>query len=264
MSIYVLTGFFIDHGDDLEKLKVYESVLVSEEVPPRNSCDHLLTDVYLNKTQKYCSECGTKVAIIDGIPAKYRLEFVGYNPNFLNCNLKPEKKCGCVMCNNCECNECNDCDRCKCTQCKHCDDHDNSTKCSYHCYATCQPYPPDIFNAQNYCSLNDKECRCDNKYYEDYMCTCDMIDYSVPIEKIKGVVLKNGYRLINDNVFGFVILHGSYKVDSGGKLMFDFNVHTTVKHELETFANSLGIRGSFDSKIKVITTKPKTSSDYAY
>lgn len=225
MSAYLLIGFFIDNLKELDKLQIYGDVMVEEEVPDTNSCNHLLNEVYKNKSQKFCSECGIKVSIIKGKPAVYEHQIIGYVDN----SFPPQSNC----IKNCD----------EFCQCINCTPFDLTT---YH-------YSP------------DKKCKCGshNQYNE---CTCNMINYDVPITEIYGEELNYGYKLIYDNVLGPVILYKSCKIEHGNFIdaKYDDSEIKNIKFHLEEYMKKLNINGKFGIKIKITTNEPETKKAYDY
>lgn len=239
MEAYVLIGLFID-TNELEKLKIYEKVLIQEKVLPKTSCDHLPVHNYFKNSSKSCPTCNIPISIIKGSEPIYKKGLVGYKPIFFrNPLMSMRQRCKHNKKTNCN----NFCISCK----KFC----NSCMCPNNCL-----YIIDICNPDLYHNLS-KRCNCyEYLYYGLEDCLCKVIDYDVPLDKIKGFDLLNinyVHKLTWDDEEGFVILCESFKISKHYNTIEIIKRYIKMKKEIEEFVQQFGIKdGDFEIRVKFI------------
>ena len=256
----MIAGFFISK-EDIEKLRIYEDILVQQVILPRNSCSHLLDENYMKGSPKYCSECGTKTYIIPGKPAVYEKELVGYYNDFFHPKSLVIEKCkcekGCDECKyNCElmkfCDGCREkIANCKCSSCM-----PTCNKCLEK-FITCKCLSSEPLickrgeckrTGRNKCDLGDSNII--TKGYPDLSRMNSYIEECSHYKKCKCKSYKNHYILrnnaqlscINENLF--VI---SYDIDKN--LIWVDNDMLDFKNVGESFLKEFNIKSYFEIRL---------------
>jgi len=239
MEAFALIGLFVDN-QDLEQLKIYENVLIQEEVLPKTSCDHLDIQDYFSKLTRSCPTCNMPISLIKGSYATYKKGLVGYKPGFFD-NTTLDLR-----------------DRCKHTKGKHCSKLKFCIKCSKFCNSCTCPkgclYVIDICNPKIYHNV-DKMCNCYGyQYFKD--CDCNFIDYDVSLDEVKGIDIFNNkeeYKLTWDDEEGFIILCDSFIISNKNNVINVKKKYVKLKKDIKKLAQKFGIKnGEFEIRIKFI------------
>ena len=255
----MIAGFFISK-EDIEKLRIYEDVLVQQVILPRNSCSHLLDENYVKGSPKYCPECGTKTHIIPGKPAVYEKKLVGYYNDFFHPKSLVIEKCkcekGCDDCKyNCElmkvCDGCyNKIVNCNCSPCRlECNECDCEKR-----YRNCECASSEVQECKRGNCVRTSRNKCDlgnskilTKGYPDLSRMDSYIVECSHYEKCKCKSYKNHYVLRNsarlscssENIF--VIWYDADKIS-----MYVDDDMLNFKNVGENFLKEFNIKSSFE------------------
>lgn len=184
---------------DIEKLKIYETITIKEEIPEKeyNSCDHLDDQAYEDRIPNYCSECGVRVMKKKQKrqPPEYKRMLTKYKDEFYT-------GCGCLNCKGCTGCSCEACLKYFDIFCRTCKNRKEDCECQYiRRYGYIDHTTDKIVSLTTPANYKLMECNCN---YTNCNCLERNLGY--------GFYIKNGYKLIHIDGHGYYIIFDKFRV----------------------------------------------------